>query len=118
MWPSGFARVERRSNFQASLRVGVIEDMQDASGRGGTVESAATTALGSPSLPSVTNSYRTVVDYHFAGQPKVGFVDQFYLERGRALAVVVFRTCCKPFDEDFEARTLNLVDARLKPDFG
>lgn len=109
--------VERRSNFQECVRVGVIEDAQSASGRGGSVESAVTAPIARPSLASITNSYRTIVQYHFAGQAKLGFVDQFYLERGRAIAVVVFRTCCKPFPETFEVRALALLDTRLKHDF-
>ncbi len=110
--------VEQQPDFAACTKAGVIENQRDAAGAGGSVEGATIAELARPPVAGVTNSYRSVVQYHFAGQAKTAFVDEFYVERGRALVLLVFNKCCQAFSPAFETRVLQLVDARLQPDFG
>jgi hypothetical protein len=110
-------KVEDRADFEKCVRQGAIADERSAYGRGGSIEGAAISPLEHPPLRSITNAYRTVLHYHFAGQAKIGFIDQFFLARGRATAEISFRTCCQPFPPTLEFGIVNNLDSRLNRDF-
>jgi hypothetical protein len=110
-------KVERRADFEECVRQGAIADERSAYGRGGSIESASISPLEHPAIVSVTNAYRTVLHYHFAGQAKIGFIDQFFIARGRSSAEISFRTCCLPFAPTLEFGIVNNFDARLNRDF-